>query len=234
MMYDTLLSKTLLILAISLIFCVFGSLCVIRYFRNAFFKGETFVTAKSNHQGQIDLEVDKTILSKIYKPAIIINIISFITLLIFQNTIPVNFIVMSIYTFSGGVTIGAILINKDENLGLKVTSLTALITLLASLIAMYSGIDFSFLSNFLFYSLLFLIVLGIYRILFSITETTKKLYSIFGIIVFIGYLLLDFYLLSKGNNIAQLNTWNNALDFAINIYLDIINLFLDLLDLLSD
>ena len=81
---------------------------------------------------------------------------------------------------------------------------------------MYSGIDFSFLGKFLFFG------------------SGLTLVLLIGILIFIGYLLYDFNNLDKAKNIAKLNNWNTALDFSVNIYLDIINLFLQILDLLSD
>ena len=57
--------------------------------------------------------------------------------------------------------------------------------------------------------------------------------AFFGVVVFTGYLLYDFNRLEKLNENVGANTWPVAMDLSINIYLDIINLFLDLLDLLS-
>jgi len=40
--------------------------------------------------------------------------------------------------------------------------------------------------------------------------------------------------LKSSKKLTNFNNWNTALDCSIDIYLDIINLFLQLLDLLSD
>jgi FtsH-binding integral membrane protein len=233
-MFETLLSKTLFILAVSLIFCVLGAYGVLKHFRKAYDSGKEYVTARVNDAGELDLIVETSILYRIFWPALIFNIITFIGLQFCKNLENWNFILMSLFTFSDGITLGIVLISLDENIGVKVTSLTAITTLLASLIGMYSGIDFSFLEEFLFISLCVLICISFFRIFVSINGTKRKLCAGFGILIFIGYLLFDFNSLSKAQDVEVLNNWNTALDFAINIYLDIINLFLDILDMLSD
>jgi len=54
-----------------------------------------------------------------------------------------------------------------------------------------------------------------------------------GCIIFTGYLLFDFNHLAEAVKYKGYNTWPVAMDFTINIYLDVINLFIKLLDLLS-
>ena len=233
-MFETLLSKTLFILSISLGFCFLGALGIVKYFRHAYEKGASYVTAKTNELGQIDLVVKPDLLYKIFWPALIVNIITFIILMFCREIIPLNFFFMSLFTFTDGITIGIVLLEIDENIGIKVTAITAITTLLASLVGMYSGIDFSFLGKFLFFALLVLIVVSIIRLFVSIRGFHRKVIAAIGILIFIGYLLYDFNNLDKAKNIAKLNNWNTALDFSVDIYLDIINLFLQILDLLSD
>ncbi len=233
-MFETLLSKTLFILAISLGFCFIGALSVVKYFRQAYEKGASYVTAKTNEHGQLDLEVSPELIGKIFWPALILNIITFIILMFCKDIMPLNFFLMSLFTFTDGITIGIVLLSIDENIGVKVTAITAIATLLTSLIGMYSGIDFSFLGRFLFFALLGLILVSIIRLFVSIKGFHRKVIAAVGILIFIGYLLYDFNNLDKAKNIAKLNNWNTALDFSVNIYLDIINLFLQILDLLSD
>lgn len=233
-MFETLLSKTLFILSISLGFCFLGALGVVKYFRHAYEKGASYVTAKTNELGQIDLEVSPDLLIKIFWPALIVNIITFVILMFCREIIPLNFFLMSLFTMTDGITIGIVLLEIDENIGIKVTAITAITTLLASLVGMYSGIDFSFLGRFLFFALLGLIIISIIRLFVSIKGFHRKVIAAIGILIFIGYLLYDFNNLDKAKNIAKLNNWNTALDFSVDIYLDIINLFLQILDLLSD
>lgn len=54
-----------------------------------------------------------------------------------------------------------------------------------------------------------------------------------GVLVFTGYLLFDFNRLAKAKAVALANNWETALSFAINIYLDVINLFIYLVQFMS-
>ena len=52
--------------------------------------------------------------------------------------------------------------------------------------------------------------------------------SYFGIVIFTLYLVYDFDSLKQANAAGD-NSWGTAVDIAVNIYLDIINLFIELL-----
>lgn len=53
----------------------------------------------------------------------------------------------------------------------------------------------------------------------------------FGVLIFTGYLIYDFNTLEK---MAGDDSWGTAVNIAVSIYLDIINLFLYLLEILSE
>ncbi|HCD37366.1 MAG TPA: hypothetical protein DEQ77_01300 [Candidatus Omnitrophica bacterium] len=99
---------------------------------------------------------------------------------------------------------------------------------------MYSGINFMFLGPFLFWALILLIIGNIIRLIISIPRVSQRIMAFFGCIIFTGYLLFDFNRLAEAGKDKIYNTWPTAMDFSIDIYLDVINLFLELLDLLSD
>lgn len=230
----TLMAKTFFILFCSLLLTTTGAMIVIQYFRNAYATKASFVKVKKNKYGETDLIVDSGYIHKIFWPTLIVNIISFIALLIFQSSFPANMFLMGLFTFAEGILLGIILINIDENLAVKVALLTAFATCIAGSIGLYSSIDFSFLGVFLFFALLALLGIQIVRIFVSIQGTSRKLIALFGIVIFIGYLLYDFNNLKKAKSLEYLNNWPTALDTSVSIYLDIINLFLYILDLFSD
>lgn len=231
--FETLLSKTLFILALSLSFCYFGAQAVLAYFRKLKNSGSPYVTAVYNEKGQEDLIVDPSFVAQPFWISIILNIVFFIILLICKNIPVLNALAMLGFVFTDGITIGLLLITRDENLGIQVTQLTTLAVFLCSMIGMYSGVDFSFLGKFLFIALIVLILSSIVRIFVQICGMARKIWASIGIAIFCGYLLYDFNRLASLGEIAAANTWNTALSFALNIYLDIINLFLQILDLLS-
>lgn len=232
--FETLLSKTFFILAISLSFCYFGTQAVLSYFRKLKNNGSPDVTAVYNEHGQEDLIVNPELIMKPFWISFAAFILSFIILLVCKNISVINVLAMLVFTFSSGVTIGIRLITQDENIGVQVTQLTGLAVLLTAVIGTLPGVDFSFLGGFLFISLICFLIASIVRIFIRISGTARKIFASIGVALFCAYLLFDFNRLAKFNEIEVTNTWSTALNFALEIYLDIINLFIQILNLLSN
>ena len=135
---------------------------------------------------------------------------------------------MTITSVTFAPLLGVIMLEMDENDGLRAILLTCFITMAAALVGMYSGIDFSFMRGFLFYSLCGLILLGFVRIFFGMTSAMVRAKAIGGAILFTLYLVYDFNRLKNLNDIGA-NDWSTALHIAISIYLDILNLLLEIL-----
>jgi len=232
-MFPTLMSKTFLILGLSLGLCYFGAYLVIEYFRRAFQQKKSYVTATRNEEGEYDLEVDQKHLMRLFWPALILNVIAYFCLLSVRETFPLNMVLMGVFTLTDGVTLGVVLISVDENLALRVSWLTALVTVGAGLVSWYSEIDFSVIAGLLFWALCGLLLFTIYSIFKKIGEFAHQVMAAVGIVIFTGYLLLDFGKLKQAQESADLNDWSPALNMSIHIYLDIINLFLQILKLMG-
>ena len=132
-------------------------------------------------------------------------------------------------------TLGALMLEGDDNDGILAMKLTMLITFFTALIGLYSGIDFAnnvALNAFLFFSLIGLIVFEISRSFINISRPKVRGVAFFGIFIFIGFLLVDFNYIVKYSNSG--NTWDNAFQIAFQLYLDIINLLLEILELMGD
>ena len=213
-MFETLMSKTFVLLSASLLCAYIGCLFSQNFFRKLL---ET-------------QQFDKV--KKYNIAAIIINIIAFIILMLTRKIMPVNMLFMGIFTFASGFTLGLITLVSGD-IAQKALGITALTTLTTGLIATYSGLDFAWLGKFLFIGLIGLIIVGIIGLFVRIKGTLGKIYTSFGVLIFTGYLLFDFNNLAKLKQVAASNNWETALDFAISIYLDIVNLFLYLIQLLS-
>ena len=97
----------------------------------------------------------------------------------------------------------------------------------ASLVFM-SDIDFSFMWMFLFVSLLILIIMWLLNIFIFKSRIFSLVKAYFWVLIFTWYLIYDFNTLEK---MAGDKTWGAAVNIAVNIYLDIINLFLYLLQI---
>tara|TARA_B100000614_G_scaffold150452_1_gene133492 strand:+ start:9 stop:818 length:810 start_codon:yes stop_codon:yes gene_type:complete len=122
---------------------------------------------------------------------------------------------------------------KWQNIVFQAMLGTALAVLLTAILVFFTSIDFSFLGIFLFMSLILLIVFQLLNAFIFKSPLLSLLKAYFGLIIFILYLVYDFNRLES--MIAQGDTsWSTAIDIAVNLYLDIINLFLDLLEILAE
>lgn len=108
---------------------------------------------------------------------------------------------------------------------------TALAVLSTASLVFFTNINFSFLEGFLFIALIVLIIMGLMNAFFFRSAIFSMVRAYFGVMIFTLYLLFDFNRLEK---MADDTSWGAAIDIAINIYLDIINLFLDLLQILAE
>jgi FtsH-binding integral membrane protein len=230
-MFPTLLSKTFLILALSLAASYLGAYIVIEGFRRAYKRRAPYVKATRNEEGELDLQVEQAVLYRVFWPAMILNIAAFLALSALKESFPANMLLMTAFTFTEGLSLGVVLISVDENLAMRVSLLTALVTLLAGMIGWYSGVDFTVLSGGLFWALLALILVSIYSIFVQMDDFAHRVMASIGIFIFTAYLLVDFDRLKQAEATAD-DGWNPALSMAIHIYLDVINLFLQILKLL--
>ena len=213
-MFETLMSKTFVLLSASLVCAYLGCLFAQNIFKKLI-ENQQFSKVKTYNW-----------------IAIIVDIIFFIILMFTSKIMPVNMIFMGLFTFTSGFTLGLITLVAGD-VAQKALGITALTTFATGLIATYSGLDFAWLGKFLFIGLIGLIIVGIIGLFVKIKGTLGKIYASFGVIIFTGYLLYDFNNLAKVKMIADANNWETALDFAISLYLDIVNLFLYLIQLLS-
>jgi FtsH-binding integral membrane protein len=125
------------------------------------------------------------------------------------------------------------MLEMDENDGLRAILLTCFITVAAAIVGMYSGIDFSFMRSFLFFGLCALILIGLVRLFFGMTTAMIRAKAIAGAILFSLYLVYDFNRLKQIGDLG-VNDWSTALQIAISIYLDILNLLLEILDAMGN
>ncbi|WP_428066844.1 Bax inhibitor-1/YccA family protein [Candidatus Proelusimicrobium volucris] len=213
-MFQTLFLKTSVILAGSLFMAYIGSRISSGIFQRALQTGNP--------------EKIKTTMWT----ALIVNIIAFLLLVFFKSNLLLSFVFMFAFTLSSGFTLGIYTLTNPEAVQ-KATAITALTTLVTGLIASYSGIDFSWLGKILFFALLAVIVISVIGLFVKMKSGLNRIISAAAVLIFTGYLLFDFNNLAKLKNVAEANNWSTALDFAVNIYLDIINLLINLISLLS-
>ncbi len=118
--------------------------------------------------------------------------------------------------------------NRIVSMAMFSTSLAVFAT--ASLVFL-TNLDFGFLGWFLFIALLILIIMGLLNIFFFKSRVFSLVRAYLWVLIFTWYLLFDFNTLEK---MAWNETWGTAVSISVSLYLDIINLFLDILQILSD
>lgn len=233
-MFDTLLAKTFTILGSQLFVTWLATIGVIALVRRLYYSHTRGITAKKTAEGKLDLDIDWRLIKPYFYALLVLDIVAFLILL-FKGTqnLALGIPLFTFWSMLTGILLALSLISVDENLGAKVLGITGTITLIAAVVGMYSGIDFAFLGTVLFGALILLLLGNLIRLFIAIPRAKQRLMAFFGVIIFTGYLLFDFNRLAKLEERAQANSWSVAMDLAINIYLDIINLFLQIFDLLS-
>ena len=162
---------------------------------------------------------------------LVVDIGVFLLLLFWgKHSLALGLPLFSFWSFLTGIELALCLISIDENIGAKILAITACITGITASYGFYTSSDLSYLGPILFVALCILLAGNILRLIISIPRPMQRIWAFGGCIIFSLYLIYDFNRLAKDNELVEKNTWPEAMDFAIHIYLDIINLFLELLD----
>lgn len=164
-------------------------------------------------------------------PTLLIGELVCILILAFaRRTSGLNVFLLYLFAAIQGAILGPVLTMVDKvapGIPMEAAVLTATVFGGLSLYAIQSKRDFSFLGGFLFVGLLALIVTGI--VLFFVhAALLQTLYTFGGVLIFSGYVLYDTSL------ILQKLGPNDTVTGAINLYLDLINLFWFILQLLME
>lgn len=144
---------------------------------------------------------------------------------------PINYFLFALFTFITGITIVPLLANIIYEFGgpdiiIKALVATTLMFGGTAIFGWVTKMDLSGLRGFLTLSLIGMIIVAIVGIFVPWSSTFEMFFAGFGIIIFSAYTMYD---------IQKLKTYpqDRALDAALNLYLDIFNLFIYILRLLS-
>ena len=121
---------------------------------------------------------------------------------------------------------------KWQNIVFQALIATTLSVFLTLLVVYITDYDFGFLGIFLFISLFSVIIIELLNYFIFKSTLFRKITACVGIIIFTLYLVYDFNRLEKA--VAQGDeSWGTAVKIAMALYLDIINLFAYILELLG-
>tara|TARA_A100001037_G_scaffold65029_1_gene57132 strand:- start:435 stop:1238 length:804 start_codon:yes stop_codon:yes gene_type:complete len=120
-----------------------------------------------------------------------------------------------------------------QNIVFQTMSATTLAILATASLVFLTNIDFSFLGGFLFIALILLIIVSLLNYFIFKSRFLSLLKAYFGVVIFTLYLIFDFDRLRAAKQAGD-SEWSTAIDIAVNLYLDIINLFLYLLEIFAE
>lgn len=153
-----------------------------------------------------------------------------IPLWIWKDRHPLNLALLAVFTLFMSVSVGAACSAYAPFIVLEAVVLTAAIVgaLTAySFHASKKGVDFSFMGPLLFAGLWAMVVWGFLQIFFQPGPIAHTIYALLGSFLFSAYIVYDIQLL-----IARLSL-DDYIWASVNLYLDVINLFLYILQLLG-
>ncbi|XP_077993468.1 protein lifeguard 1-like [Glandiceps talaboti] len=144
-----------------------------------------------------------------------------------RRNFPINFIFLGLFTVCEGVLLGCACSTYDTDVVLIAAGVTAFVALALTIFAFQTKIDFTMFSGILFVLLIVLLVFGFLAIIFR-NRILDMVYASLGALIFAGYLVVDTQLMMGGKHKYSLSP-EEYIFAALNLYLDIINLFLMIL-----
>ncbi|XP_068405625.1 protein lifeguard 2-like [Eschrichtius robustus] len=149
-----------------------------------------------------------------------------------RRQVPANYILLGLFTILQGLLLGTVSVFYNAEEVLWATAATALVTISLTLFALQTKCDFTLLNGMLFVLLFVLIIYGI-LLIFIRSYWLHLLYAGLGTVIFSLYLVMDVQLMVGGHHHHSDLHPEEYVFAALNIYMDIINLFLFILQLIG-
>uniref|UniRef100_A0A1I8PBL0 Protein lifeguard 1 n=1 Tax=Stomoxys calcitrans TaxID=35570 RepID=A0A1I8PBL0_STOCA len=162
-------------------------------------------------------------------------VVLFVTMIILaccsivRRKAPMNYMCLAIFTFAQSFLLGVIGARYDARSILLTVALTALICIVLSLYAMQTKVDFTMMGGFLLVCLIVGLVFGILMIFFY-SDVMMMIYCSLGVVLYSIFLIYDTQLMVGGNHAYSISP-DEHIFAALNLYVDIIQIFLCLLHL---
>ena len=138
-----------------------------------------------------------------------------------------------IYTLLTGLTLSVVFIAYKLPSIIIIFLVTSILFGIFALIGKYTKIDLSKFGVFLALGFLAILILIIINI-FVGSEKLNILTCIIGVVIFIGYVAYDVNKIVKATDYDGIEETNYPIMFALELFIDFINLFLDLMRLFGD
>nr|XP_033790070.1 protein lifeguard 1-like [Geotrypetes seraphini]XP_033790071.1 protein lifeguard 1-like [Geotrypetes seraphini] len=148
-----------------------------------------------------------------------------------RRKFPVNYILLGLFTIVEGLMLGAVSAFFEADAVMWAVGATAFVTLGLSIFALQSKWDFTMASGIMVVILLVLLAFGL---LCAIIRSfwLQIVYASLGVLIFAVYLVVDTQLMLGGKHRYSIDLEEYVFG-ALNLYLDIINLFVFILQLIG-
>ncbi|KMS97774.1 hypothetical protein BVRB_5g124070 [Beta vulgaris subsp. vulgaris] len=166
----------------------------------------------------------------IYIVILISPIIIMCPLYAYAKRHPINFVLLGLFTIAIAFGVGMTCAFVKGKVVLEALILTCVVVVsltIYTFLAAKRGVDFSFLGPFLFAGMMVLMVFMLIQIFIPLGKISLMIYGCIAAILFSAYIVYDTF------NLIKNYSYDEYIPAAINLYLDIINLFLALLALLE-
>lgn len=149
------------------------------------------------------------------------------------RSFPLNFIILAAFTVLMAISLSGICIHYKTDEVLMAAGITTVVFLALTIFAMQTAIDFTVCTGFACILLVILMILGIVAAIFP-SKILSLIYAGSGAAIFSFYILIDTQLITGGAFGKQRAVTLSPEDYilgALELYMDVINLFLYILEL---
>lgn len=149
----------------------------------------------------------------------------------FRRKTPHNFIALILFTICEGYLLGCASATFDAWEVMVAIGATIVVALALTVFAFQTKWDFTLKGGMLYVSLIMLIIFGIFGGIFH-NQVLNILYACIGALIFSAYIVFDTQLMLGGSHKLTISP-EEYVFAALNLYLDVVNLFLYLLIIFS-
>lgn len=160
----------------------------------------------------------------------LVPLVLLIPLHMYKDKHPTNLLLLGLFTALFSTTVGFICTAYAPLVVVEAIAITGGIVAGLTAYAFWAtrkGHDLTFMAPMLFASLWGLIIWGFFQMFFDVGPVGRTIYALLGAVIFSGYIVFDTHML-----IARYDL-DDYIWASLNLYLDIINLFIKILQLLG-
>ncbi|KAI9307052.1 inhibitor of apoptosis-promoting Bax1-domain-containing protein [Cunninghamella echinulata] len=148
-------------------------------------------------------------------------------LMFYSRRTPLNYGLLTVFTLLEGHLVGTIVTFYDKMIVLQALIITFGVVFGLTLFTLQSKWDFTGMMPFLFGGLSILFIASLVQIFIPFSETIQLALAVGGVIIFSGYLIVDTYLIFNRYSAEE------YIMASLSLYLDIINIFIRVLQILN-